>query len=61
MSSDRHSFKYNDARRLARAAKAEGFNVKGFELDCGKVTVLVGDDAPKPLDPPNPWEQDDNA
>jgi hypothetical protein len=63
MSGGRHSFKYNDATRLARAAKAAGLNVKGLELEleCGKVTVLVGDDPPKPLDPPNPWEKDDNA
>jgi hypothetical protein len=43
MSSRRHSFKYNDATRLVRAAKAAGLNVKGVTLKDGTVRVEVGD------------------
>ena len=65
MSTGRHSFKHSDAARLIRAAEAAGKKVKGMSLEGKRVTLQFDDEtpaaAPAPRDPPNPWEQNDDA
>ena len=59
MSTGRHSFKHNDAKRLIRAAEAAGKTVTGVALNKdGVVTVLVDGDsssAPKRDDEVETW------
>ena len=59
MSTGRHSFKHNDAKRLIRAAEAAGKTVTGVILKDGAVTVLV--DGAQPAagdnDKVNPWDK----
>jgi len=44
MSTGRHSFKHNDARRLIRAVESAGKKVKGVTLSGNTITVLLEGD-----------------
>ena len=65
MSTGRHSFKHNDAKRLIRAAEAAGKTVTGVTLNKdGAVTVLVdgvSSSAPKRDDEVETWIERQHA